>query len=108
MACSLSSEDLCQSASRVIADYHRWRAETALATVDTHRAKGGYLCGAEPTVADLLCFGDVTFAELCGFDLNGWTNVAGWNEKVRSLPGFKAPFDLLAMADAEVSWEALA
>lgn len=78
------------SVDPVIADYHRRRAETALDTLDTHLVKGGYLCTVEPTIADLFCFGDVAFAELCGFDLNGWTNVAGWAEKLRSLRGFNS------------------
>jgi glutathione S-transferase len=91
------------SVDPVIADYHLQRAETALGTLDTHLAQGGYLCAHEPTIADLFCFGDVAFAEVCAFDLNRWTNVSAWAERLKSLPGFKAPFDLLAMEDAEVS-----
>jgi glutathione S-transferase len=84
-----------------IADYHRRRAGTALASLDTHLAHRNYLCAAEPTIADLFCYGDAAFAELCGFDLNRWTNVAGWAARVTALAGFKAPFALLAMEDAE-------
>jgi glutathione S-transferase len=87
----------------VIADYHLQRAETALGTLDTHLTQGGYLCAPEATIADLFCFGDVAFAEVCAFDLSRWTNVSGWAERLKLLPGFKAPFDLLAMKDAEVS-----
>ena len=57
---------------------------------------------AEPTIADLFCYADVAFAEVCGFDLKRWPNVAGWAQKIKSLPCFKAPFELLAMADAEL------
>jgi hypothetical protein len=32
-----------------------------------------------------------------------WKNVARWGERVKSLPRFKAPFELLAMEDAELS-----
>jgi glutathione S-transferase len=91
------------SVDPVIADYHLRRAELALGTLDTHLAQGGYLCTVEPTIADLFCYGDVAFAELCAFDLKRWTNVTGWAQKLRSLPRFKAPFDLLAIEDAEVS-----
>jgi glutathione S-transferase len=62
-----------------------------------------YLCSAEPTVADLFCYADVAFAEICAFDLNRWTNIRGWGDKVTSLKGFKAPFELLAMENAEFS-----
>jgi glutathione S-transferase len=91
------------SVEPAIADYHRRRTEAALAALDTHLAPGMYLCAAEPTVADLFCYGDVAFAEICAFDLKRWTNVASWAERIKALPGFKAPFDLLAMEDAELS-----
>ncbi|HEV3185181.1 MAG TPA: glutathione S-transferase C-terminal domain-containing protein [Xanthobacteraceae bacterium] len=86
----------------MIADYHRGRAEAALSVLDSHLADGSYLCAAEPTIADLVCYCDVAFAEICAFDLKRWTNVAGWAERVMALPGFKAPFALLAMENAEL------
>jgi len=82
-----------------IADYHRRRAETALSVLDSH---SNFLCAADPTIADLFCYGDVAFAEICAFDLNRWANVVGWTKRVTALAGFKAPFELLAMKDAEV------
>jgi glutathione S-transferase len=85
-----------------IADYQRRRAETALSVFDAHLAHRGYLCAAAPTIADLFCYGDVAFAEICGFDLNRWANVVGWARRVTALAGFKAPFELLAMKDAEL------
>jgi glutathione S-transferase len=86
-----------------IADYHRRRAETALSTLNSHLAPGGYLCASEPTLADLFCYGDVAFAEICAFEIERWPNLADWAERVKALPGFKAPFDLLQMQDAEVT-----
>jgi glutathione S-transferase len=90
------------SVEPVIADYHRRRAETALATLDSHLAESGYLCGTQPTIADLFCFGDVAFAEVCAFDLTRWPNLVDWAERLSLLPGFKVPFALLTMEDAEV------
>jgi glutathione S-transferase len=83
-----------------IADYYRRRAEMALSVLDSHLPDRNFLCGAEPTIADLFCYGDVAFAELCAFDLHRWTNVVGWTERVTALAGFKAPFALLAMESA--------
>ena len=87
----------------VIADYHRCRAETALAVLDSQLAHRDYLCAAEPTIADLFCYGDVAFAEICAFDLRRWTNVAGWAGRMTTLAGFKAPFALLALEDADIA-----
>jgi glutathione S-transferase len=88
----------------VIAAYHRQRSETALGVLDSHLAGRDYLCAAEPTIADLFCYGDVAFSEICEFNLDRWANVALWAKRVTALPGFRAPFTLLAMADAELSW----
>jgi glutathione S-transferase len=91
------------SVDPVIADFHHRRAEAALTALDAYLTHGGYLCAAEPMIADLFCYSDVAFADVCAFDLNRWENVAGWAQRLRSLPGFKAPLELLAMEDAEVS-----
>jgi len=72
-----------------IAEYHRRRAEMALSVLDSELPDRNYLCGAEPTIADLFCYGDVAFAELCAFDLHRWTNVVGWSERVKALTGFR-------------------
>jgi len=84
-----------------IAVYHHRRAETALWTLDSHLSQN-YLCAVDPTIADLFCYGDVAFAEICAFDLRRWPNISGWAQRVTSLPGFKAPFQLLSMQDAEL------
>jgi glutathione S-transferase len=86
-----------------IANYHRKRAETALSVLDSNLAHRNYLCASEPTIADIFCYGDIAFAEICAFDLPRWTNVTGWTERMTALPGFQAPFALLEMRDAEVS-----
>ncbi len=87
-----------------IADYHRRRAAIALSMLDTHLANGGFLCGGEPTIADLACYGDAAFAAICDFDLAACPHVAIWAAKIAALPGFQAPFDLLAMRDLESTW----
>jgi glutathione S-transferase len=86
-----------------IAYYHRQCAETALAKLDSQLAARTYLCAAAPTIADLFCYGDVAFAQICAFELTRWTNLAAWAERVTALPGFESPLDLLHMQDAELS-----
>jgi glutathione S-transferase len=84
-----------------IAAYHRQRAETALSVLDGQLAHRNYLCATEPTIADLFCYADIAFAEICAFDLDHWSNVDAWARRVTVLPGFEAPFALLAMENAE-------
>jgi glutathione S-transferase len=91
------------SVDPVIAGNHRQRAEAALSVLDSWLADRNYLCAAEPTIADLFCYGDVAFAEICAFDLKRWTNVTHCANRVTALPGFQPPFALLAMQDAELA-----
>ena len=74
-----------------------------MTALDFYLAQSSFLCAAKPTIADLFCYGDVAFAEVCAFDLSRWTNVERWAERMASLPGFKSPFELLAMEDAELN-----
>jgi glutathione S-transferase len=86
-----------------IAEYNDRRAEAALTVLDSHLAPGIFLCAGEPTIADLVCRADIAFAELSAIDVGRWSNVARWAARMASLPRFKAPFDLLSMADAEIA-----
>jgi len=90
------------SVDPVIADYHRRRAETALSTIDAHLSQANFLCSRAPTVADIFCYGDVAFAEICAFELRRWSNLVDWAHRVTATRGFKGPFELLGMQDSEV------
>ena len=83
-----------------IVEYHRRRAEAALSMLDSNLAHDNFLVSGEPTIADVCCYGEVAFAHLCDFELSRWPNTGRWAGRIETLPGFKAPFDLLAMADA--------
>jgi glutathione S-transferase len=90
------------SVEPAIANYHSRRAEVALSVLDSHLTNGNFLCSGEPTIADLMCLCDVAFAEISEIDLGPWKNVSHWAARVAALPGYKSPFELLSMADAEI------
>ena len=87
----------------VIADYHRRRADHALGILDSQLAGKAYLCADEPTIADLACYADVAFAEICEFGSGKTPHVSDWAARIKALPGFKPPFELLEMRDLEVA-----
>lgn len=86
-----------------IVAYHRRRAEAALSLFDGNLADDDFLVSGQPTIADVCCYGEAAFAQLCDFELSRWPNISRWAGCIAALPGFKAPFDLLAMADAQIS-----
>lgn len=86
-----------------IAAYHRQRAEDALSIFDACLGSNSFLCGQNPTIADLLCHCDIAFAEICEFNITKKPNIADWSERFKSLQEYSEPFDLLAMKDAAIS-----
>jgi glutathione S-transferase len=78
---------------------YREAGNAGLKVLDDLLGRGPYLVGADPTIADIACYGTIAFAEEGEFDVKSYGNVAAWTERVRALPGFKAPYDLLPMQD---------
>jgi len=81
------------------ATVYREGAEAAFKVLDAALAGGAFLTGAQPTIADIACYGAAVFAGEGGFKLADWPNVAGWAARVAALPGAMLPADLLPMAD---------
>jgi glutathione S-transferase len=54
-----------------------------------------FLAGDTPTIADMSCCGYLFWADQAEVDLGRWPAVVAWLERIRSLPRFKAPYDLL-------------
>jgi glutathione S-transferase len=86
----------------IVAEFER-KGRAGLGILDTHLSSRPFLVGATPTIADLCCYADVAFAKLGGKGLAEWPKISAWASRIEALPGFAAPFDLLAMQDAEIS-----
>ncbi len=86
----------------LVADFDR-KGQAALTLLDSHLADCRFLVGDTATIADICCYADIAFARLGNKDLTAWPNVVAWADRIEDLPGFAAPFDLLAMQDAEIA-----
>jgi len=75
-------------------------AGDALKALDTELAKGSFLVGNEPTVADVGVYGDVAYAGEAAIDLAPYPNVQAWMVRIEKLPGFKKYEDVLPKQDA--------
>ena len=85
-----------------IAAYIRSRTERMLSQFEAQVPDTGFLVGPSPTIADLCCYGDIPYARLCGYPLEDWPKADRWARRIETLPGFKDPFELLELADAEI------
>jgi glutathione S-transferase len=86
----------------LLAEFDR-KGHAALAVLDEHLASNCFLVSDTVTIADVCCYADIAFARLSNKSLADWPSVVAWAERIEALPGFAAPFDLLATQDAQIT-----
>jgi glutathione S-transferase len=84
----------------VIAEF-RPRAEEALSFVDKTVADRPFLLGDKCTIADIGCWGRMVFMAEGGFDIANWPHLQSWSERLKAIPGFALPYDLIPSKDRE-------
>lgn len=82
-------------ADDVLEAYWTERMKADLARLDRAFGESAFLVGDAPTIADISCCGYLFWADQADVDLAPWPAVAAWLDRIRSLPRFKAPYDLL-------------
>lgn len=55
-----------------------------------------FIVGTAPTIADVSCCGYLFWADQADVDLAPWPAILAWLDRLRSQPGWQAPYDLLA------------
>jgi len=86
----------------LIVDFFRPQAEAALSFVDETLAGREWLVGESCTIADIGCWGRMVFMAEGGFDITRWPNLLLWSERLKAMPGFALPYDLIPKKDLEV------
>jgi glutathione S-transferase len=73
------------------------RFEAAAGVVEKHLGASQFMLGDRPTIADFSLAGYVFYpVEEHGYDwATSHPNVHAWTERLRNLPGWKAPYDLM-------------
>lgn len=84
----------------VIAEF-RPKAEAALSFVDETLKTRDWLVGDHCTIADIGCRGRMVFMAEGGFDIADWTYLEAWSERLKAMPGFALPYDLIPSKDRE-------
>lgn len=81
--------------------YFRPLAEDALTFVDKALAGRQWLVGGNCTIADIGCFGRMVFMAEGGLDIARWPNVEAWAARIKAMPRFQLPYDLIPKKDSE-------
>jgi glutathione S-transferase len=63
--------------------------------LDQHLRDTPFIVGEAPTIADISCCGYLFWTGQADVDLAPWPAIVAWLERIRSLPGWSAPYDLL-------------
>ena len=77
-------------------------AEEALAFMDKSLDGRDWLVGAACTIADIGCWGRMVFMAEGGMDIAQWPNVEAWSRRLKAMPGFALPYDLIPKKDQEM------
>ena len=76
-----------------ITEFLRGRINNSMKILDDHLAARQFLLGDRPTIADLSMVGYLYYDNELPFEIPG--NVIAWRERIRALPGWKHPYELM-------------
>ena len=79
----------------------RPRAEAALSFVDKTVKDQPFLVGDNCTIADIGCWGRMVFMSEGGFEIANWPHLEAWAGRLKAMPGFALPYDLIPSKDRE-------
>ena len=85
-----------------VMSFFRPQAEAALDLIDKSLEGRQWLVGDSCTIADIGCWGRMVFMAEGGFDIATWPNLLAWSERLKAMPGFALPYDLIPSKDREV------
>ena len=81
--------------------YFRPLAEAALSFFDKSIKGRDWLVGDSPTIADIGCWGRMVFMAEGGMHIENWPNLLAWSNRLKAMPGFALPYDLIPSKDRE-------
>ena len=71
------------------------RMKTALRVLDKRLAGRDWVAAAHPTIADFSIAGYLYYDGELPFDLKDFPNVVAWLDRLKALPGWVGPYDLM-------------
>lgn len=71
------------------------RARAALAVLDAHLDGRSFVVGETPTIADLSLCGYLFWPDEIGIELNRYSHIVRWLDRLKALPGWRHPYDLM-------------
>ena len=83
-----------------ITEFFRVRARAARGVLSQHLATRSFVVGERPTIADFSLAGLVFYPEATGIDDAEFPHIEAWKARIKALPGWKGPYELMPSATA--------
>jgi glutathione S-transferase len=79
-----------------VTKFLKGRVNTAMKVVEAHLAKADFMACGRLTIADLSLAGYMFYGDELPFEIT--PHVRAWSERIRALPGWKHPYDIMPRA----------
>lgn len=86
---------LTRDPNPAVVEMFRGRAGAAIAVLEKHLTGREWAVLSRPTIADLSMVGYLYFNDEFGVDWASYPNIAAWLQRIRALPGWQHPYDLM-------------
>jgi glutathione S-transferase len=86
---------LAKTGETPVTEFLRQRVINSLKIVDAHLADQPFVAGDTPTIADLSMCGYLYYGAELPFELESYANVGAWLQRIKALPGWQHPYDLM-------------
>ena len=78
-----------------LTEWLRSRVLGALKITNSHLADKQFILGRRATIADFSMCGYLYYGDELPFDLGQFTHVVNWLDRIKAIPGWKHPYDLM-------------
>ena len=92
-----------RSVDPAVMAHFRESADAALSFIDGALQGRAWLVGDACTIADIGCWGRMVFMAEGGMDIGRWPNLEAWSRRLKAMPGFALPYDLIPKKDCEIA-----
>ena len=86
---------LAKTGETPVTEFLRGRVLSSLKIVNSHLTNFDFMIGKRPTIADLSMCGYLYYGEELPFALADYPEVMNWLDRIRGIPGWKHPYDLM-------------
>lgn len=86
---------LAKTGETPVTEFLRGRVLNSLKLVNGHLTNHDFMIGKRPTIADLSMCGYLYYGDELPFALSDFPKVENWLDRIKNIPGWKHPYDLM-------------